>query len=194
MITKKIGRATRMGLLSFCFITAVDANSFQPNIPANTVIIPATAFLEEIPKGDIIADATTLGVPWVFNNTALVLKSLSNIMTRVVIPEDGTYYLFVRSAGENESSFQVAVNDRVTESIFGNEKLSWKPGGSFTLKAGKADVKITRIHPGSTVDVLVLSKNSSLKEEDIIGVQFNTNVKLLKTYTIPLCNAVNSVM
>jgi hypothetical protein len=40
------------------------------------------------------------------------------------------------------------------------------------------------------VDVLVLSKNSSLKEEDIIGVQFNTNVKLLKTYTIPLSNAV----
>jgi hypothetical protein len=185
-----------ISLLSFCFITPVDANSFQPNghvadsVPSNIVIIPATAFLEEIPKGDMITDATTLGVPWVFNNTALVLKSLSNIMARVVIPEDGTYHLFVRSIGETESSFKVAVNDRVTETIFGNGKLSWKRGGAFTLKAGKADVKITRIHPGSTVDVLVLSKDPSLKEEDIMREQFNTNVKLLKTYTIPLSNAV----
>jgi len=161
----------------------------RPDLGA-TVIIPASNFLEEIPKNDIIADAGTLKAPWIFNNTALVLKSVTNLMTRVQIPEPGTYYLFVRSQGEGRSSFKVAVNDKVTTEVFGNGALAWKSGGTFNLKAGVAAVKVTRIQPGSAVDVLVLTKNPNLKEEEIQPLQLNENVKLLHEYKIPASNCV----
>jgi hypothetical protein len=156
----------------------------------STVIIPASDFLNEIPKGNTVTDAGTLRAPWIFNNTALVLKSLTNMMTKVQIPEAGTYYLFVRSQGEKGSSFKVAVNDKVTSAVFGDGTLSWRQGGTFDLKAGVADVKLTRIHPGAAVDVLVLSKNPDLEEEDIRPFQLNSSVKLLKEYIIPEANAV----
>ena len=34
---------------------------------------------------------------------------------------------------------------------------------------GIANIKITRINPGAVFDVLVLTKNASLKEDDIIA-------------------------
>ncbi|WP_188814769.1 hypothetical protein [Hymenobacter cavernae] len=168
--------------------SATSVSQAQP-LPG-TVIIPASSFLEEIPKGNIIADAGTLNVPWLFDNTALVLKSATNLMTKVQVPEAGTYTLFVRSQGENNTSFKVAVNDKVTAASFGKDKLSWQAGGTFELQPGTANIKITRINAGPVFDVLVLTKNPSLKEEDIRPFQLNANVKLLKEYTVPLCNAV----
>lgn len=167
----------------------VAAAKSSRELPA-TVIIPASDFLEEIPKNNIIADAAALGTPWVFNNTALVLKSLTNMMTKVQIPEAGKYYLFVRSQGNEKSSFKVAVKDKVISEVFGSGSLSWKKGGTFDLKAGVADVKLTRIHPGAAVDVLVLTTNPDLKEEDIKPLQLHEDVKLLKEYKIPESNAV----
>lgn len=156
----------------------------------NTVIIPASDFLQEIPKGNIITDAATQQTEWLFNNTAIVLKSETNLITRVAIPADGNYYVYVRSIGEKGSSFKVVVNDNVTDSSFGNQALAWKRGDAFTLKGGKTVVKITRIDPGSIFDVVVLSKNPSLKEEEIRPYQLDADVKLLKEYKIPPSNAV----
>ncbi|ALW85289.1 hypothetical protein AUC43_09390 [Hymenobacter sedentarius] len=158
-------------------------------LPA-TVIIPASNFIQEIPKGDIIADAGLLHAPWIFNNTALVLKSKTNMQVRVQVPEAGSYTLFVRSQGEKNTSFKVAVNDKVTAGSFGRGALSWQEGGTFQLPAGPAYVKLTRIEMGPVVDVLVLSKNASLKEEDVRPYQLPEDVQLLRQYTIPLSNAV----
>lgn len=158
-------------------------------LPA-TVIIPASDFLQEIPKGNTIADAGGLHEPWLFNNTALVLNSKTNLMTRVQIPVAGTYHLFVRSKGEKNTSFKVAVNDHVTAASFGRAALSWQPGGTFELPAGPASIKITRIEAGAAFDVLVLTKNPDLTEKDIAPFQLNEEVKLLKEYKIPAANAV----
>ncbi len=176
-------------LLAFLSVTAISGKTFDKP-PAGTVIIPASDFLDEIPKGNIITDAGTLRTAWLFNNTGLVLKSETNLMTQVTVPEDGTYYLFVRSQGEKGSSFKVAINDKVTDSIFGKQALAWQQGGSFHLKKGLTYVKITRIDPGAVFDVLVLTRNPFLKEEDIIPYQLNEDVALLKEYKIPPSNAV----
>ena len=157
---------------------------------SSTVIIPASDFLYDLPKGNIITDAGNLKTDWLFNNTGILLKSESNMMTRVQIPEDGKYFLFVRSHGAQESSFKIAINDQVTDSVFGNQTLHWKAGGSFELKAGSTNIKITRIDPGSVIDVLVLTKRANLKEQDIIPYQLNTEVKLLKEYKIPTSGCV----
>ena len=189
-------------LFSLCLLIGIDteAGLFDNDSSRNktgisfnlsrTVIIPASDFLNEIPKGNIITDAATQRTPWLFNNTAIVLNSETNLMTQVTVPEDGAYYLFVRSKGEKGASFKVAVNDKVTDSSFGKQPLGWRQGGLFNLKKGLANVKITRIDPGSVFDVLVLSKNQNLKEEDIIPYQLNDDVKLLKEYQIPMSNAV----
>src|SRR5688500_18868066 len=114
-----------------------------------TVIIPASGFLGELPKGNILTNAEAQNVSWLFNNTGIVLNSETNLMTSVLIPEDGNYHLFVRSSGGKGSSFRVAVNDKVSADAFGDTTISWKTGGQFSLKKGKIDIKITRIDPGS---------------------------------------------
>ena len=159
------------------------------NLPG-TVIIPASDFLHEIPKGNIITDAATQKTTWLFNNTGIVLNSETNLMTKVSVPEDGTFYLFVRSIGARGNGFKVAVNDKVTDSSFGKTALNWSRGGTFILKKGFTNIKITRIDPGSVFDVLVLTKNPKLKEDDIIPYQLNDEVKLIKEYKIPSSNAV----
>ena len=161
-------------------------------LPA-TVIIPASDFLQDIPKGNVIADAATLHAPWVYNNTALVLNSKTNMQVRVAVPEAGTYTLYVRSQGEPKTGFRVALNDQVTATDFGHAPLGWQVGGTFTLPAGPAYVKLTRIVAGATgaaVDVLVLSKNPGLREEDIKPYQLPADVQLLRQYDIPPSNAV----
>ncbi|TDH24209.1 hypothetical protein EXU57_15460 [Segetibacter sp. 3557_3] len=177
-----------LGLLLLCLMGQAKAQEDRGRLK-NTVIIPASDFLEEIPKGNTITDAGPMG-DWLFNNTGLVLKSATNLMTTISVPEDGAYTLFVRSKGEQGSSFKVAINDKVTDSTFGRTQLTWTNAGAFHLKKGQAYVKITRINPGSIFDVLVLTKNNQLKAEDITAYQLNPDVQLLKEYRIPMSNAV----
>lgn len=184
-------RARFLILILLGFIVPTSIKAMPPGKPpAGTVIIPASDFLQEIPKGNIITDANTQGVSWMFNNTGIVLKSETNLMTQVNIPQEGNYTLFVRSLGTQRSSFKIAINDKVADSIFGNGTLTLKRGGSFSLKKGINHIKITRIEPGSVFDVVVLTKNTSLEEENISPYQLNDDVKLLKEYKIPPSNAV----
>src|SRR5690606_41456466 len=94
----------------------VSATCKHPTDTGRVIIaIPATDFLYELPDGNTIIDAQAALVPWLFNNTAIVMKSLSNMITRVNIPQSGRYYLFVRSIGREGSTFRVAVDDKETE-------------------------------------------------------------------------------
>lgn len=156
-----------------------------------TIVVPASDFLYELPKGDVIGSSWSLREDWVFNNTAIVLNSPSNLLTHIPVAETGEYQLFVRSKGKEKSSFKVAVNDQVTETIFGNDSLmTWKQGESFNLQAGRNVVKITRINSGSAFDVLAFSKTANLEVADIRPYELNEDVKLLKEYTIPTSNSV----
>lgn len=161
-------------------------------LQAQEIILPASSFLEEIPKGNQITSPYGPRSTWTFNNTGLILNSKTNLMLHMEVPVDGNYNLFVRSSRSKEAgSFKVAINDQVTDSKFGEtETWQWKKGGVFTLKAGRNDVKITRIEPGSVFDVLVLTMAEELDEEEIKKQQLHPDVKLLQAYEIPYSNAV----
>ncbi|GHB80148.1 hypothetical protein GCM10007390_37960 [Persicitalea jodogahamensis] len=151
--------------------------------------VPASSFLDEVPKGNVITTAAEQRVPWLFNNTGIKLNSATNLMTRVDAAKEGTYHLFVRSGGD-KGAFKVAVNDKVTDTVFGSAPWGWKAGGTFHLHQGLNYVKITRIQPGAVFDVLVLSEATTLDEESVLTLQLNPDVKLLKEYIIPRSNAV----
>jgi hypothetical protein len=159
-------------------------------VAQDLLTVPASSFLDEVPKGNLITTASEQRVPWLFNNTGIRLNSATNLMTEVAVAEAGTYHLFVRSGGDKGGSFKVAVNDKVTDSVFGNTAWGWKGGGTFRLHKGLNYVKITRIHPGAAFDVLVLGKPATLDEESVLALQLNKDVKLLKEYKIPQSNAV----
>ncbi len=155
------------------------------------IVIPASDFLSELPKGDVIASSRSLDASWVFNNTAIVLNSRTNLMTEVDVPEKGIYYLYVRGIGNSRSSFKVVIDDQITEPTFGNDTLfTWMSGGAFDLEAGKHTVKISRIETGSAFDVLALAKTPNLEEADIAKYQLNDEVTLFKEYSIPRSNSV----
>jgi len=156
----------------------------------STIIIPASDFLDEIPKGNYITTANEQKQEWLFNNTGILLNSETNLMTRITVSEEGQYHLFVRSSGNDKSSFKVIINNEITENTFDQEKISWEKGGIFNLKKGINDVKITRIRGDAMFDVLALSKNPNLSEKDIYPKQLNEDVQLLKEYRIPISNAV----
>ena len=180
--------------LSNVAVAAFATISATCNHPTDTgrviIAIPATEFLYDLPDGNTIIDAQAARVPWLFNNTAIVMKSLSNMITRVNIPQSGRYYLFVRSIGREGSSFRVAVDDKVTDTAFGQDSVTWKRGGGFDLTEGEASVKITRVSRGALFDVIVLSPDSTLTEADIISYQLHPDVKLIRSYDIPPAGAV----
>lgn len=146
--------------------------------------------MEELPKDDIIATTDELKAPWLFNNTALVLKSKTYLLTQVQVPAAGTYYLYVRSMGGPKTSFRVAVNDQLTATDFGRGPLSGQPGGTFALPGCPADIKITHVELGGAFDVPVLSQNPQLTEADVQPQQLAADVQLLHEYPIPAANAV----
>lgn len=169
--------------LIILLIISIQAGA-QQIAPAGTIIIPASSFLDRMPKGDVITDAPAN--TRYFNNTALVLNSLTNLVTWVNVPEAGKYYVYVRSWGGRGKGFKVVIADQVTPEKYGDTTLNLKRGSAFDLKPGRTVVKITRINPSPTVDVIVLSKNPNLKEDDIIPYQFNPDIVLLKEYKLPV--------
>jgi hypothetical protein len=153
--------------------------------PPGTVIVPASSFLDRMPKGDLLAEAR--GDSWYFNNTAITLYSMTNLITFVNVPEAGKYYVYTRGSGARRNSFKVVVNYKVTADKFGDTTLAWKRSETtFDLTPGRTAVKITRIVPGSTFDVVVLSKNPNLTEDDIKPYQLDPDVVLLKEYRSPV--------
>ena len=179
-----------------------------------TVILDDSAFYGNMPKGTIIAQSRALpesgqqqqqqggqqqlgGPPpgaWLYDNSALVMRSQAYLYATADIPEAGTYHLFVRSHGAADSSFRVTVGEKQTSAVFGNEPLAWKPGGLFELKRGVVDVVLSRVvlgdTIGSTFDALVLTKNADFKEDDLKARELPDDVVLLKEYTIPRSSSV----
>ncbi len=183
--------------LSVLFLVQVKSQTTE----SGTVVLDDSSFYEHMPKGTIITQVRPQfstqqrgnqlpAGSWLFNNSGLVMRSQAYIQTKAVIPEDGTYHLFVRSHGTEKSSFRVTVGDRQTATIFGNQPLTWKSGGTFVLKKGTHDVVLSRVVLGSTFDVLVLTKKPNFKEDDLKKLELTPDVQLLKEYTIPRSSAV----
>lgn len=114
--------------------------------PASTLILDATEFLHELAPGNSIADVRQSdGAAWLFNNVAVAVRTKDAVVARANVTEAGTYYLYVRSAVRPGASFKVTVNGREGTAAFGESVWGLRPGGSFALPAGSAEVRLTEI-------------------------------------------------
>jgi hypothetical protein len=154
-----------------------------------TIVVPASDFYDGIPAGDSNDGRFPAGT-WFFNNNTLNMGVAEDVAAKVPVKEAGTYHLFVRSIGPAGSSFQVAVAGKVDAGTYGDGPLSWKRGGDYSLKPGIVDIRLTSIHPRPSLNVLVLTKNSEFKEDDLKALELSPEVKLLHEYQIEPSNIV----
>jgi hypothetical protein len=166
-----------------------------PGSPAHqlpgAVVVDASEFYDQIPEGDTIGGGFgSASTVWLFNNSVIDLVSKEDAVAKTTIPEAGAYRLFVRSQGTAASGFKVSVDGQLGADVFGNGPLAWKGSGTFQLKKGTAEIRLTAISPRPTLDVLVLSKNPNFEEKDLKPLELPEEVELLKDYTIPAANIV----
>ncbi|MGH9720695.1 MAG: hypothetical protein ACRD8O_10820 [Bryobacteraceae bacterium] len=154
-----------------------------------TVVVDASEFFHQIPRGDTIGGRLP-GDVWLFNNSAINLVSTEDAVATVAIPEAGNYHLLVRSQGASGSSFKVAIGGKASEATFGDGPLAFKNGGSFELKRGAVEIRLTAIKPRPSLNVIVLSKNANFAEKDLLPLELPEEVEMLRDYKIPAANIV----
>jgi len=71
------------------------------------------------------------------------------VTAKVPVREAGVYHLFVRSIGTAASSFHVKIDGKLDPGTYGHGKLAWQQGGTFTLKPGTVEIRLTSIVPRS---------------------------------------------
>lgn len=161
-------------------------NGTAVNLSSTTdIILDDTDFLDDIPRGHMFVNARQVGVDWLFNNTGLQMTSRTNYVKKINIPEEGKYFLFVRSQGQPGGSLRIAIGQQAIDRDLGNDSIKFEKAGVFELKAGEAEVRIMRIERSPVFDVLALTKNENFSEKDLLSLQGNPDVALLKEYPIP---------
>ena len=154
-----------------------------------TIVVPAADFLASIPAGDS-NDGRLPASVWFFNTSTLNMGVPDDVTAQVPIPEAGTYHLYVRSVGSATSAFHVSINGKADPSAYGNGPLALKRGGDFTLAKGTAEIRLTSITPRPSINVLVLTKNANLTDDDLKPLELSPEVKLLHEYKIAPSNIV----
>lgn len=157
--------------------------------PPPTITIDSSEFLDTLPRGHRIADASTLGVPWVYYNHALVLKNSEPVSARINIPEAGRYKLWVRSLSRDPASIRVAVNGRADAVGFGKVQIGWQGGGIYALQEGVADLQVTTSSMEAAFDVLVLTQDADFDPEDVVS-SIADEVALHHEFQLPPVKAV----
>jgi len=154
-----------------------------------TIVVPASDFFATIPAGDSNDGRFPAG-SWFFNNDTLNMSVPADVTAKLQVREAGTYHLLVRSIGTPQSSFKVMVNGKEDSGTFGHGPLSWQRGGDFLLTPGMIEIRLTSIQPQPSLNVLVLTKNSDFKEDDLKTMELPPEVKLLHEYKIEPSNIV----
>lgn len=155
------------------------------------IVIDASEFLHQLPKDHTISDARTLGVERVFNNFAISVKTpagftIPNYLKQVDIPEDGSYYVYVRAIGSGRGALRIRLNNQYIDGSFGEtEGVSFTRTGPFDLKKGKVPLLVTRMTGTPSFDVFVVTKRADLTEDELFRHQFPDEVELVKEYDIP---------
>ncbi|MDZ7693600.1 MAG: hypothetical protein U5K69_21190 [Balneolaceae bacterium] len=157
---------------------------------SQTVVVDASDFLDRLQHDHYITNADQLDVPWIFNNTGLYIGSRSQYVIDVDIPEGGTWHLFARTHGDEESYMRIAVDNKLGDGLVGNAPLNLVHNGTFELQKGTVPVRLMQIDDGPVFDVLVLTKNEDFTEKDLTAHELHPDVEQLKSYDIPNASAV----
>jgi hypothetical protein len=168
-------------------VLAARRGSAQPGAPDRSaiVVVDASRFVGQIARGHVITDAAALRVSWVFNNTALQMRTNHNYVVRAEVPAAGRYHLYARSHGDSTSGFHVALGERVVRREVGNSPMRLERVGEVDLPRGPVDVRLMRIRGRPVLDALALSTRADLREEDLRPLQLHPDVTLLREYPIP---------
>ena len=182
-------------VLAILLAACASAMLAGPGSPAHqlpgTVVMDASEFYHQIPAGDTIGGGFgNAGTAWLFNNAVIDLASKEDAVAKATIPEAGAYRLFVRSQGTAASGFKVSVDGQTGADVFGNGPLAWKGSGTFQLKKGTVEIRLTAIAPRPTLNVMVLSKNPNFEEKELRPLELPEEVEMLKDYTIQPANIV----
>ena len=182
-------------VLAILLAACASAMLAGPGSPAHqlpgTVVVDASEFYHQIPAGDTIGGGFgNAGTAWLFNNAVIDLVSKEDAVAKVTVPEAGAYRLFVRSQGTAASGFKVLVDGQTGADVFGNGPLAWKGSGTFQLKKGTVEIRLTAIAPRPTLNVMVLSKNPNFEEKELRPLELPEEVEMLKDYTIQPANIV----
>lgn len=164
-------------------VPAASAQAAAAN--ARPIVIDDSAFWGRMPLKDQVGNAASQNVPWLFNNTALLLLQQANVEAEVDVPVAGTYHLFARSKSDAGNSFRVAFGTALSPSITGDGTFAWRRAGEFKLAAGRQIVRLTRIDTAPVLDALVLTPDPNFSEEAIKPLQLAPEVKLIKEYRVP---------
>jgi hypothetical protein len=177
-------RAPLLTLLFACIVTStLGAQTDRPAAPI--VVVDASRFAAEIAKGHVITDAAALRVPWVFNNTALEMRTNHNYVVRAEVPAAGHYHVYARTHGDSTSGFRIALGDRVVGGRVGAAPMRLERVGGIDLPRGAVDVRLMRIQGRPVLDVIALSTRADLRDDDLRPLQLVPEVKLLREYSIP---------
>lgn len=160
-------------------------------IVGSDVILDASDFVGEIPRLHLIQTASDLKANWLYNDFAIKFRThvpftISNYAKSFVVPDNGSYYLYVRSVGDNRGGFRLRINDVYVEDVFGNiPGENMMKSQCFDFRKGDlVNLMITRITGSPSLDVIVFSKNPMLKEDDLKERQLPDDVCLLKEYQL----------
>ena len=177
-------RAPLASLLLACIVAStLGAQGTAPAAPI--VVVDASRFIGGIAKGHVITDAAALRVPWVFDNTALQMRTNHNYVVRADVPAGGHYFVYARTHGDSTSGFHIALGDRVVSRRVGAAPMRLERVGEIDLPRGAVDVRLMRIQGRPVLDVIVLSTRPDLREDDLRPLQLVPDVKLLREYPIP---------
>jgi hypothetical protein len=154
-----------------------------------TIIVPASDFYLSMPAGDSNDGRFPAGT-WFFNNNTINMGASADVVATVPVRESGAYHLFVRSIGTPTSSFHVKIDGKEDAGEYGKGPLAWQHGGDYTLKPGTVEIRLTSINPRPSLNVLVLTKNTDFKEDDLKALELPPEVKLLHEYKIANSNIV----
>ena len=77
-------------------LLAAPASAAAQRPSDDIVVIDASRFAAEIQKDHVLTDAASLREDWIFNNTALEMRTRSNYVLRAEIPRAGRYHLYFK--------------------------------------------------------------------------------------------------
>jgi hypothetical protein len=217
MSTAKLPARILLAAFIFALALPLIARAVPAPIRSGVIVLDATSFLGTLPDGDTAtngpatagggrggrgrgaasAPAATQPAPqqmlnivptFNFENFWINLRVNTPLSATAMVPQAGTYYLYVRSRSTAAgSAFKVSVGNTKSTETFGDSPAAiLKPGGSFNLQPGKLTVTISDITPGSSFDAMFLTNRNDLKESDLAPLQYPDDIVLLKEYNFPV--------
>ena len=133
----------------FIYISLIWMVFHGASLHAATLLVEAESFTE---KGGWVVDQQfmdLMGSPYLLAHG--LGSPVENASTNVQLPENGTYYIFVRTYnwtspwydGKGPGKFTLAVDNKKLPVVLGDEgkQWMWQPAGTVSVKAGSSNIK-----------------------------------------------------